>query len=350
MKLLLVKTSSLGDVIHALPAVSDLARRFPGAQIDWAVEEGFAAIPRLHPAVSATIPVAVRRWRTALLSPATWREMAGLRRVLRRPVGADFFAYDAVIDLQGLVKSALIAAQARGRTFGFAAPREGLAALAYDVAVEVPRALPAVTRNRLLAAGALGYALDDLPLDYGLAAPPLPAGGPNAASPTSGHPPVDETPRSRSARKAFHVKAGAYAVLFTATSRADKEWPDADWTTLGAALADRGLRCVLPGGSAAERERARRIADGIVGAIAAPAMGLDDLAGLLGGARLAVGVDTGLVHLAAALGRPTVAIFCASDPALTGVLGTAPHVNLGRPGLPPTAAEATDAALGLLAA
>jgi heptosyltransferase-1 len=323
MKLLLVKTSSLGDVIHALPAVSDLARRFPGAQIDWAVEEGFAAIPRLHPAVSATIPVAVRRWRTALLSPATWREMAGLRRVLRRPVGADFFAYDAVIDLQGLVKSALIAAQARGRTFGFAAPREGLAALAYDVAVEVPRALPAVTRNRLLAAGALGYALDALPLDYGLAAPPLPAGW---------------------------LKAGAYAVLFTATSRADKEWPDADWTTLGAALADRGLRCVLPGGSAAERERARRIADGIAGAIAAPAMGLDDLAGLLGGARLAVGVDTGLVHLAAALGRPTVAIFCASDPALTGVLGTAPHANLGRPGLPPTAAEATDAALGLLAA
>ncbi|MBS3934866.1 MAG: lipopolysaccharide heptosyltransferase 1, partial [Sulfuritalea sp.] len=198
-----------------------------------------------------------------------------------------------------------------------AAPRERLAALAYDAAVDVPRRLPAVTRNRLLAAGALGYALDDLPLDYGIAAPRLRAGW---------------------------LPQRDCAVLLTATSRADKEWPAADWIALGAALADRGLCCVLPGGSETERERARRIAGGIKGAIAAPALNLADLAGLLAGARLVIGVDTGLVHLAAALGRPTVALFCASDPALTGVLGAAPHVNLGGPRQAPKPQEVISAA------
>ncbi|MCX8086123.1 MAG: lipopolysaccharide heptosyltransferase I [Rhodocyclaceae bacterium] len=321
MRLLLVKTSSLGDVIHNLPVASDIRRRFPGAQIDWVVEEGFAEIPRLHPAVGGVIPVAVRRWRKAPLSAATWREIMAYRRAVCRPASAELTAYDAVIDAQGLVKSALLTALASGKKFGFAAPREGLAALAYDVAVDVPRGLHAVTRNRLLAAGALGYSLADLPLDYGISAPPLKAGW---------------------------LKVGAYAVLLTATSRADKEWPESDWRTLGAALNARGLACVLPGGSEAERTRAGRIARQLERGIAAPAMNLTELVGLLAGAKLVIGVDTGLVHLAAALGRPTVAIYCASDPALTGVLGRAPHVNLGATGQPPAAREVVDAALGLL--
>ncbi|NWG32506.1 MAG: lipopolysaccharide heptosyltransferase I [Rhodocyclaceae bacterium] len=322
MRLLLVKTSSLGDVIHALPVASDIRRALPEAQIDWVVEENFAEIPRLHPAIGGVIPVAVRRWRKALFSAATWREIGAYRRAVCRPASADFCSYDAVIDLQGLVKSALLATLARGRKFGFAAPREGLAALAYDGAVDVPRELHAVTRNRLLAAGALGYTLDALPLDYGIGAPPL---------------------------RATWLPAGEYAVLLTATSRADKEWPEDDWRGLGMALAATGLRCVLPGGSAAERARAARLAQGIGRALAAPAMSLTELAGLMAGARLVVGVDTGLVHLAAALGRPTVAIYCASDPRLTGVLGTGPHLNLGQAGRPPAAHEVVETALSLLA-
>ena len=119
------------------------------------------------------------------------------------------------------------------------------------------------------------------------------------------------------------MPAGDYAVLLTATSRADKEWPDDDWLALGMALIATGLRCVLPSGSAAERGRAAALANSLGRAIAAPPMNLAELAGLLAGAALVVGVDTGLAHLAAALKRPTLALYCASDPELTGVLAGA---------------------------
>lgn len=317
MRIQLVKTSSLGDVIHNLPVASDIRRALPDAQIDWVVEENFAEIPRLHPAVTKVIPVAVRRWRKALLSPATWRAIGAFRRL------ASAESYDAIVDTQGLVKSALIATQAHGPRLGHAADsaREPLAARFYDRGFSIPKNLHAVERNRRLAAAALGYALDALPLDYGIAAPPL---------------------------KADWLPAGEYAVLLTATSRADKEWPEGNWHALGAALIATGLRCVLPGGSTAERTRAARIAASLGRAVAAPALTLTDLAALLAGAQIVVGVDTGLVHLAAALGRPTLALYCASDPALTGVLGCAPHRNLGGPGAPPTAGSVVDAARQLL--
>jgi len=320
MRILLVKTSSLGDVIHNLPVVSDLRRALPQAEIDWTVEESYAALPRLHRGVAAVIPVAVRRWRKALFTASCWREILAYRRAVRTPLGSDFAGYDAVIDSQGLIKSAWLAALARGKKFGFAVPRERLAALAYDIAVDVPRHLHAVTRNRQLAAGALGYRLDDLPLDYGITAPPL---------------------------RAAWLPRGDYAVLLTATSRPDKEWPEADWRALGGALIATGLRCVLPGGSETERARAVRLSQTLGRAVAPPALDLTEMAGLLAGARIVIGVDTGLTHLAAALGRPTVAIFRASDPTLTGVLGTAPHINLGGAGRSPSAAEVITAALEL---
>jgi heptosyltransferase-1 len=318
MRILLVKTSSLGDVIHNLPVASDIRRRFPEAKIDWLVEEGFAEIPRLHPAVSQVIPVAMRRWRKSLLSSATWREIGHFRRL----VSADF--YDAVIDTQGLVKSALLASQAHGPKFGQDAgsARELLAARFYDHCFDIPRQQNAVQRNRQLVAASLAYALDTLPLDYGMTAPAL---------------------------EADWLSTGKHAVLLTATSRADKEWPEDRWHTLGAALNDAGLHCVLPGGSAAERARAARIAS-TLHAVAAPAMNLSELAGLMTGAALIIGVDTGLVHLAAALQRPTVAIYCGSDPSLTGVLGTAAHRNLGGIGQSPAPAEVIEAALQLAAA
>ncbi|WIM05085.1 MAG: lipopolysaccharide heptosyltransferase I [Candidatus Nitricoxidivorans perseverans] len=318
MRILLVKTSSLGDVIHNLPVASDLARRFPGAAIDWVVEEGFIDIPRMHPAVRHVIPVALRRWRRRLLSPQTWREMAMFLRVLKAR------GYDAVLDTQGLLKSALIASRALGERLGYSADsaREPAAARFYDRTFPVPKSLHAVSRNRRLAAAALGYSLEGLPLDYGIAVP---------AGPAFGWLPVCE-----------------YAVLLTATSRADKEWPEPDWQALGTALIAMGLRCVLPGGNQPERERAARLATSLGRAMAAPAMSLAELSGLLAGARVVIGVDTGLVHLAAALGRPTVALYCASDPALTGVHAGDRAINLGGPGAPPSAAAVVAAARGLL--
>lgn len=306
MRILLVKTSSLGDVIHALPVVSDLLRVFPEILIDWCVEEGFAAIPRLHPGVRRVIPVAVRRWRKHLLSPACWGEMRDFRRALQAET------YDYVLDLQGLLKSALIADQARGPVSGYAAEavREPAAARFYDHTFVIPKNVHAVERNRWLAAAALEMPLD-LPLDYGIRAD-LPA--------------VDWLP------------ALPYAVLLTATSRDDKLWPEADWLALGAALADAGLGMVLPAGSPGERARAERLAVHLPGAVVAPPLAIEQLAGVLAGSVGAIGVDTGLTHLAAALGRPTVAIYTATDPGLTGVLGSGPCRNLGGKAAAPAAA------------
>jgi heptosyltransferase-1 len=320
MRVLLVKTSSLGDVVHNLPVVSDLVRHFPEVAVDWVVEEGFADIPRLHPAVRRVIPVAVRRWRQQLLQLDTWRQMRGFRQQLRCT------PYDLVLDSQGLIKSAMIAGQAalapNGAICGYSADsaREPLAAHFYDRTFQVAKDLHAVLRNRRLAASAFGIGLAPA-LDYGIAATPS---------------------------VATWLPQGDYAVLLTATSRADKEWSEPDWLALGSALIATGLRCVLPAGNPTEQQRAARLTSSLGRAVAAPPMSLAELAGLLSGAALVVGVDTGLVHLAAALNRPTLALFCGSEPQLTGVYAGEQAINLGRRGAPASAHEAVNAALRLL--
>lgn len=317
MRFLLVKTSSLGDVIHNLPVASDIAARFPGAVIDWVVEEALTEIPRLHPAIHRVIPVALRRWRKKLLSPATWREMASFRRTLQAE------SYDAVIDTQGLLKSALICRMAHGLRYGHSAEfaREPFASRFYDHRIPVPAELHAVTRNRLLASQALAYPLPET-LDYGIAIPSVPP------APTSGPDSV---------------------TLLTATSRDDKLWPSERWVALGQALHAQGLTSLLPAGSASERERATKIAAQIPHARVLPPMNLRELAVTLAGSRLVVGVDTGLVHLAAALGRPTIALFCASNPTLTGVLSNSATINLGQRGAPPSVDAVLSTSNSLLA-
>ena len=316
MRILLVKTSSLGDVIHNLPVAADLARQFPGVEIDWCVEEAFADIPKLSPAVHSTLPVAIRRWRKSVLGAGTWGEIKQLRCRLKAE------SYDAVLDTQGLIKSALLTWQAPGRRLGYNADsaREPLAARFYDSTFTVPRHLHAVERNRLLAGAAFGYT-PPTALDYGISAPGF-------AAPW--------------------LPARPVAVLLTATSRDDKLWAESSWIELGKALMARGLTPVLPSGSPSERARAQRIADAIPGAIAAPPLSIGELAGLLGQAPLTVGVDTGLAHLAATLRVPTIALYTSTEPALTGVVSTGFACNLGGKGRPPAVAEvlsATDKAL-----
>lgn len=306
MRILFVKTSSLGDVVHNCPAVSEAARRVPGASIDWVVEEPFAEIAALHAAVRRVIPVAVRRWRGALLSPRTWSEARAFRAELQRE------RYECVIDSQGLLKSALITALAQGPKHGYerTSAREPVAARFYAHRHEVAQSLHAVERNRRLAGAALGYAPEG-PCDYGLRA--------------EGEPP-------------FAARA-PYALLFTMTSREDKLWPEERWRALGAGLAARGLQCVLPWGSEVERERSARIAAAIKDAVVPPRMPLAGLARLAARARCVIGVDTGLTHVAAALGAPVLGIYCGSDPALTGLYGSPRARNLGAPGRAPTAED-----------
>jgi heptosyltransferase-1 len=296
-RILFVKTSSLGDVVHQCPAVSDAARKLAGVEIDWVVEESFAAVARMHAAVRRVIPVAIRRWRGALWQPSVWREIAQFRSSIATE------RYDAVIDSQGLLKSALITRFASGTRHGMdrASAREPMASRFYDRTYEVPWTVHAVERNRRLAAAALGYSLEP-PLEYGL------------------H--TNLTSR------------GAYSVLLTMTSRAEKLWPEPSWIELGRALA---LPVVLPWGSEEERARAERIGRGIGQAVVPERMTVEALAEVLANARSVVGLDSGLTHLAAALGVPTVAIFSGSDPALNGVYGVPRASNVGARGKPPQA-------------
>jgi len=312
-RILIVKTSSLGDVVHNLPVAGDIRRHLPDALIDWVVEEPYAPLVKLHPAIRRVIPVALRRWRQRPLGRVTWKEIGEFRRLSQAE------RYDAVIDTQGLLKSALIARAAKGRHHGFDAgsAREPFAARFYDVTHHVARSQHAVSRNRVLAAAALGYRVED-PIDYGIAIP---------------------GPVTRPAQP--------YAVLLHGTSRRDKLWPEAAWTELGRALAARGLACVLPWGSDEEHKRSERIAQDLDRAEVPPLEPLDRLAVMLGKAVAVVGVDTGLTHLAAPLGRPVAAIYCGTDPSLTGVYGAPRAKNLGGPGERPSPKEALQALEGV---
>lgn len=317
---LLVKTSSLGDVVHNLPVVSDIIRHMPGADIDWVVEEGIAALPGLHPGVRRVIPVAMRRWRRGVFAASTWREIAALVRSLRAQ------RYDYVIDTQGLIKSAVIATLAKGPTAGQDrhSAREPLAALFYTRAFRVPRDRHAVTRNRELAASAIGYHLDAGVLDYGLRAP------------------VDP--------EALAALPDRYVMCLHGTARVAKRWPDEHWVELGRWLVARGLTPVFSWGSDQERAQAAAIAGSAPGVVVPrERLALSKLPSILAKADFVVGVDTGLVHLAVALDRPTVGIYVDSWPRLSGAFPGDPAraVNLGGVGQPPAVGEVT-VALGRL--
>ena len=310
LRILLVKTSSLGDVVHNLPVASDVAAAFPGAEIDWVVEESFSALPALHASVDRVISVALRRWRARLTHSSTWREIRAFSRELR------VSRYDAVIDTQGLFKSAIIARAADGRRFGLGwrASREPLFPF-YDRTIDVPRALHAVERNRSLAAQALGYAPPHR-VDYAIRAP--------------------ESTRS-------WFDGVPYAVLMHATSARAKLWPEEHWIELGTALAEEGLCCVLPWGSDEERVRSERLSASIPRALTPPRMTLAQVVSLLGGARCGIGVDTGLTHLCGALGVPTVGLYVSTDPAATGLHGCPRAINVGRNGFSPASDDVLQA-------
>jgi heptosyltransferase I len=312
-KILFIKTSSLGDVIHNMPAVSEAQARVPGARIAWIVEEAYVPLVRLHPAVADVIPIAARRWRKRPFSPGTWRQIAARRRA----IGAE--TYDAVIDTQGLLRTGILSRSAKGRRHGYdrRSIRESLASMFYDAKHAVSRDLHAIERNRLLTGLALGYAPDGPP-DYGL-----------------------DRERLREGNR-------PYAVFLHGTARPEKEWAPGNWIALGKILEGRGLDLVLPWGSDREHARAAHLAANIPKGRVADALPLDRMARLIAGAQFVVGVDTGLVHLAAALGVPLVAIFAGSRPELTGPVGRGPIEVVGGKGLP-ASVEDVAAAIGRIA-
>jgi lipopolysaccharide heptosyltransferase I len=286
---LVIRPSSLGDIVHALALVADVRAHRPELEIDWVAETGFVPLVELHPGVRRIIPVALRRWRHRPFAASTWREFASFRRALRRD------GYVAVLDLQEQVKGALMARMARGVRHGpdRASIREPVATLLHDAHHAIDRDRHFIVRCRELAAAALGYRVEGPP-KFGLVPPKAPAGL------------LPDRP---------------FVVFFHGTSRADKLWPDVHWRWLIETFAARQFCVILPWGSDAEHARSERYAAGVPNAHVPlpPRQSLPSLAALSARAELVVGVDTGLVHLAAALGTPTVSLFAATDPMRCGV-------------------------------
>ncbi len=289
MKVLLVKTSSMGDLIHTLPAVTDAVRYYPDIEFDWVAEESFTEIPLWHPAVQRVLPVAMRRWRKSLHNKATRQEISGAIQHIRER------QYDLVIDAQGLIKSAVITRLCRGLRCGLDSNScwEPIAALAYQRKVPVARDLHAIARMRMLLAGILDYNYDPEQLDYGLQKEAFSGGN----------------------------YVGRYLVFLHGTSRREKLWELPQWVRLAGMAEQAGLTVYLPWGNEEEQRFAGEIARQTANAIVLPRMKLAEVAALLAQANAVVGVDTGLAHLTAALNVPAVTLYIDTSPVSTGACG-----------------------------
>jgi heptosyltransferase I len=288
-KILIIKTSSLGDVIHALPALTDAKQNIADITFDWVVEENFAEIPKLHSAVNNIIPVAIRRWRKHLITSIKNHEISKFRSKLKAN------KYDYIIDAQGLIKSGFITFMANGIRCGMDknSARESLAAMFYQRKYLVPKNQHAITRIRQLFAAILDYHLPTNAPNYGI----------------------------KAAGFNLPIKYANYLVFVHATSRDDKLWPEAYWIALAQLAQANGFKALLPWGSGVEKERALRIAANSSNSVVLPKTNLTEIADILSQAKAVVAVDTGLGHLAAALDKPLISLYGPTDPFLIGSVG-----------------------------
>ena len=324
MKILIVRVSSLGDVVHNMPMVSDILRHYPQAQIDWVVEEAYASLVRLNRGVRRIIPFALRRWRKSFFCQDTRVELRAFRDALRQE------AYDFVFDTQGLFKTGLVMRMAslapQGRRVGLANATEGsgyeaISRIFHTMSVPVPARAHAVLRARLVAAAALGYEVNG-PADFDMQAPDA-----------SNAPWLPSTP---------------YAVFFHGTARDAKRWSDASWGRIAQSVNARGLPVLLPWGSEQEKRAAERLAAQMKNAIVLPRLSMMEAVVLSQRAALVIGVDTGLTHIAAAFQRPTIELYCDSPRWKTEGNWSDRIANLGDTGQPPTVEQVEAAIASLL--
>jgi heptosyltransferase-1 len=297
MKILIVKLSSLGDVLHMFPAVSDLRRHFPGAVIHWLVEPAFAEAVSWHSAVNKVITIPLRAHKKI------WWKLPALLNKLRRQLKAE--NYDVVLDAQGLVKSALLSRLSGVDVFGFAADtaREPLAARFYKKSASVQKGVHVIEKNRHLVAKTFSCEITN-DLDFGLA--------------EFRH----ESMQSNFSAALTVMTHEPYIVLLHGTTWNSKYWPESAWVELIGMLSQWGVRCLLPWGNEEERQRATRLQ--IAGgehAQVLPKLSLTELMNVLLRARGFVSVESGIGHLAAALDVPGAMLHGPTSPNYSGILG-----------------------------
>jgi len=341
-KILLVKLSSLGDVLHNLPIVWDLRAQLPEAQIDWIVEEAYVSL--LTPLLSRKgfrgidhiIPFGLRRWKKGLLSLQTWKEFFAFKKQLQT------VAYDVIIETQGLLKSALVCALACKSSNAVVAGLanatefsgyEPIARSFYNQCVQVPKQCHAVDRSRWVMSSALDWPLPSRQESQILFYPQT-----SVAQLTH-----TEISQHTSAFKK------PYVLCFHSTAREAKRWSNENWIALGKSLASQGYQVIFPWGNLSEKKISAQLASQIDGAIVPDAFSIQDGFSIIASAALTIGVDTGLTHLAAVLNRPTVEIYCDSPRWKTEGYWSNKIINLGDIKTPPSVAEVLSACLKLLA-
>lgn len=306
MKILVVRLSSLGDILHLFPAVSDLRRHFPDAEIHWLVEPAFAEVAGWHSAVNKVIEAPLRAHKK------TWWKIPALLTGLRKQLHEE--NYDIVLDAQGLLKSALLARLAGVSVFGFAAKsaREPLAALLYQKTADIPDGCHVIEKNRRLVASIFAADISQ-PADFGL----------DEFRQRQMHTGLPDSLRNIADRP--------YVLLLHGTTWNSKYWPESSWKELITLLAPQGLRCLLPWGNDVERQRAGRLqAAEAEFTLVLPKLSLTELMGVLLHARFFVSVESGIGHLAAALGVPGIMLHGPTDPGYSGILGKAcQHITSG---------------------
>lgn len=335
-KILLVKLSSLGDVLHNLPIVWDLRARLPDAQIDWVVEEGYVHL--LEPlltrdgfrGIDRIIPFGLRRWKKNLFQLTTWKEFFSFRKTLQS------ITYDVLIETQGLLKSAIVCSLAKKSSHAVVAGLanatefsgyEPLARSFYNQSVQVPTQCHAVDRSRWVMCSALDWSLierGDAPQFY-----------PSEF--------ITSIPES-----AVADLRPPYVLCFHSTAREAKRWPNDNWIALGKDLSAQGYQLVFPWGNAAEKAVSQFLASEIPGALVPPAFSIEEAFSVIAGVALTVGVDTGLTHLAAVLNKPTIEIYCDSPLWKTEGYWSDRICNVGDIQNPPSIQEVLEASLRLL--
>jgi heptosyltransferase-1 len=289
MKVLLVKTSSMGDLIHTLPALTDASLAIPGIQFDWIVEEAFVDIPSWHSSVQTIIPYALRRWRHTPFQRTTWNEWHDFRNNLQNR------CYDLILDAQGLIKSALLTRYSHGIRAGLDkySSSDALISHLYHRKISINLKQHGVTRMRDLFSQALDYSLPSNPPDFGLNL------------------------------KMFQTQHGEekYLVFLHGTTWQTKLWPEKYWIQLAGLASRAGYQIKIGGLTQEEIERSQRIASNNTNISIIPKTSINEMSKILVNAHAIVAVDTGLGHLAAALGAPIISLYGATDPTLTGAIG-----------------------------
>jgi heptosyltransferase-1 len=335
-KILLVKLSSLGDVLHNLPIIWDLRSRLPNAQIDWVVEEGYVYL--LQPlltrdgfrGIDRIIPFGLRRWRKSILSTDNWRQFFAFKKDLQH------VSYDVIIETQGILKSALVCALAKKSPNAVIAGLanatdysgyEPLARNFYNQLVQVPAQCHAIDRSRWVMCSAI-----DSPLITRVEAPQFF--------------PIEFTNTIPKASIAgLH---SPYVLFFHSTAREAKRWSNENWITLGKELSSRGFQVILPWGSPSEKAISELLAAQIPGSLVPAAFSIEQAFSVINDAALTVGVDTGLTHLSAVLNKPTVEIYCDSPRWKTEGYWSTKICNTGDIQQPPKVQEVLDGSLRLL--